>query len=47
MLHYQLLLFLLGRVGDSPTVLIAVQGLHGDQQGVILSDRQNQQCYSS
>ena len=47
MLHYQLPLFVLGLVGYSPTVIIAVQGLHGYQQGIILSDRQNQQCYSS
>jgi len=37
----------LGLVGRSLTVPIAVQGLHGYQQGIILSDRQNQQCCSS
>jgi hypothetical protein len=47
MLHHQLPLFVLGLVGRSLTVPIAVQGLHGYQQGIILSDRQNQQCCSS
>ena len=47
MLHHQLPLFDVGPVGHSLSIIIAVQGLHEYQQGIILSDRQNQQCWSS